>query len=144
MCQREYLTPKDYEFNRADLMNTIEVDNSFFYSDHLMNMKGQMISTQTYEKFNRQGKSHTRSKSAEGRLVKDKVKDQLINSSQIFDQKGGLKFLKLNNGTPPKLESVKNSKASFDFYDKNENFEVDKKQWDELAFEINQETFVKK
>ena len=51
MCKKEFDSTKMLIFNNEEFLNTINVDNENFYSDHLIVNKERFISTETFKKY---------------------------------------------------------------------------------------------
>ena len=49
MCKKEFNTTKMLVFNNEEFLNTINVDNENFYSDHLIQSRERLISTETFK-----------------------------------------------------------------------------------------------
>ena len=51
MCKKEFDSTKMLIFNNDEFLNTINVDNENFYSDHLIQSKYKLISTESIKKY---------------------------------------------------------------------------------------------
>lgn len=52
MCKKDFENTKTLIFNNNEFLNTINVDNENFYSDHLIIHKDRLISTETFQRLN--------------------------------------------------------------------------------------------
>ena len=51
MCKKDFDDTKMLIFNNNEFLNTINVDNENFYSDHLILNKDRLISTESFKRF---------------------------------------------------------------------------------------------
>lgn len=113
MCKKEFDSTKMLIFNNEEFLNTINVDNENFYSDHLINSRYKLISTESlknYEpKINGYRSNRLRKSSLDLHQIMRRT-NSLDNSTSNFKKAGPLKILMLPKDRPPILPSMNGSK----------------------------------
>lgn len=97
-------------------MNTIQVDNENFYSDHIVTKNQKIISSLSVQRFHMKDlKSKIRANSEEARSCSDVFSISILN--------GPVKIIKLPKFTPPDIPSMNGSEHSYIFQDVNSSYE---------------------
>lgn len=127
ICKKEFDNTKTLFFNNNEFLNTINVDNENFYSDHLVINKERLISTQSFKKYGPKLSNDQKRRSSFDLIQILRESNSLFSSSERnYKQVGPLKILQLPSKSPP-VFSLNGSKTSLLFHDENLSYNKIKK-----------------